>query len=233
MSAPLPLAGKKFLVVDDEGFSRSIIYNYCFNFGAADVKRAANGAEGLEILADNPDIDLAICDFNMPAVNGLEMLQAIRTGFNGIRHSTRVIMLTGNADAALVGGALALDVDSFLVKPVSKFALAERILLALRAENVARTAEDYALVNVEAITQAIREVVASRSAELIPPTPLPEGARIATLDEIVPPVVLAMELRLPSGEEMIPAGATVSARLLDRLRELVPLGIACDTLVIY
>lgn len=233
MNARQPLAGKKFLVVDDENFSRSIIYNFCLSLGAAEAKRACNGAEGIEILLADPSIDLVICDVNMPVLNGLEMLQAIRTGFNGINHSLPVIMLTGNADAALVGGALALDCDSFLVKPVSKLALAERILLALKAERPARTPDQYAAVDVKAILDAIRKMAAKKPTQMIAPTVIPDGARIVSIDEVVPPAVLALEMRLPTGEELVPVGATVTARLIDRLRELVPLGIPCDTMVIY
>ncbi len=237
MSPTPPLAGKKFLVVDDESFQRSIIYNFCYNLGADNVMRASNGAEAIEILMAEPTIDLVICDVNMPVMSGLEMLQAIRIGFNNIPNTLPVIMLTGDADVALVGGALAFDADCFLVKPVSKLILAERILMALRGDTTVRPPDHYATINLKAVQAAIRRMAAQKKAEekageKVPPKPIPKGARVVTLDEIVLPAVLAEELRLPTGEELIPAGTTLTPRLLERLRELRPLGIACDRLVV-
>ena len=67
----------------------------------------------------------------MPELHGLQLLKAVRTSQYGITRATPVTLLTGYSDKSLVDVALALDVNAFLVKPVSKGAFSARITQVL------------------------------------------------------------------------------------------------------
>ena len=119
------LSGRSILLADDVTYSRSAVLWLLKDFGEPTVTQAANGKEALGYLRGG--VDLIISDFNMPEMHGLELLKAVRTGQHGIERATTFAMLTAYSDKHLVDTALALDVNAFLVKPVSKQALAERL----------------------------------------------------------------------------------------------------------
>ena len=127
------LAGLRVLVADDEAFSLSIIGRMLREMGCKDVVAAENGAKAYSMFqADaSPGIKLAIIDFNMPDLNGLQILKLIRTGKTTAPRNLPVLMLTGTADGGLVSAAAALDIGAFVVKPVSKATLGTRVAKVL------------------------------------------------------------------------------------------------------
>lgn len=145
----LNLSQKTFLVVDDETFSLTIVLNMMRSLNVAQAFAAKNGAEAIQLLAgDAHHVDCVIADFNMPKVNGLELLKAIRTGIKGIRRDIPFAMLTGHSDKELVGLAIGLDVNAFLVKPVSKKALVARLERLLTEKRQLKTKQAYAAIDI-------------------------------------------------------------------------------------
>lgn len=124
----LNLSGKTALVVDDERYSRTIVAQQLKDMRALNVLMAADGIEALDLMAKHGKlIAFVIADFNMPAMHGLELLKAIRVGDGHIDRATPVAMVTGYSDKGLVDLALALDVNAFVIKPVSKESLEKRL----------------------------------------------------------------------------------------------------------
>ena len=105
--------------------SRSAVRWLLKDLGNPDVFQAGDGREALRLIANG--VDFVISDFNMPELHGLQLLKAVRTGQHGITRATPFTLLTGYSDKSLVDVALALDVNAFLVKPVSKGAFSTRI----------------------------------------------------------------------------------------------------------
>ena len=66
------------LVIDDSRAVRVIIGNDPRASSGCDVVEAGNGREALEQLRRNPDVELVLVDWNMPVMNGLEFIQAVR-----------------------------------------------------------------------------------------------------------------------------------------------------------
>lgn len=226
------LRGRQVLVVDDERFSRSIIARFLFEMGLGDVTQAKDGAEALTKLADDgQDIALVICDFNMPVMNGLQFLKALRTGVQrAVRRDLPVIMLTGHSDHGLVGAAMALDVDAFLVKPVSKGNLESRLLHVVSATPEAKDIAVYNHVDVDRISDLLLRGKAPPEPELKakPAEEAGPRGRKITLLELEPRQVLAEDLVAPSGELLLAAGVALSQRMIQRLRELPSLGIPLE-----
>ncbi len=114
----------KTLIVDDQLTIRQLVKNGLQQIGMVDFESACDGEEGLRSLLTSPS-QLVISDFNMPKLDGIGLLRAIRS-YDPIR-STAFIMLTGRADKDVVQRAMQYGVNNFLVKPFTVGALKEKI----------------------------------------------------------------------------------------------------------
>jgi two-component system chemotaxis response regulator CheY len=124
---------KNFLLVDDETFMLGLIDRVLAQCKAGRVLRAPNGAAALELLRGSVGrIDCIIADLNMSPMNGLDFLQAVRTGVcQNVPRDQPFILLTGHGDALAVRTAKALDVHGYILKPISTERLVKTIDLAL------------------------------------------------------------------------------------------------------
>ena len=71
---------KKILIVDDSATMRKIIMRSLRQAGISveEILEAANGLEGLEVLAAAPDVDLVLSDINMPEMDGITFVKNVR-----------------------------------------------------------------------------------------------------------------------------------------------------------
>ncbi len=114
----------KVLVVDDQLSMRALTRTSLQQMGVVEIFDAADGEEGFKALLQRP-VHLVISDFNMPKLDGLGFLRAIRS-HEPIR-GTAFIMLTGRADKELVQRAVQFGVNNYLVKPFATAQLKEKI----------------------------------------------------------------------------------------------------------
>jgi len=117
-------AAIRTLVVDDQQTIRALVRNGLEQLGIKEVSEAPDGEAALRSLIVQP-VNLVITDFNMPKLDGLGLLRAIRA--HPPIKSTAVIMLTGSADRELVQKAVQLGVNNFLVKPFTVATLKGKI----------------------------------------------------------------------------------------------------------
>ncbi|RAK57162.1 response regulator [Phenylobacterium deserti] len=112
------------VVVDDQQTMRSLVRTGLQQLGFKDIREAGDGEAGLrQVLTGTTH--LVISDFNMPKLDGLGLLRAIRS-HEPIR-GTAFIMLTGRADKELVQRAVQFGVNNYLVKPFTVAQLKEKI----------------------------------------------------------------------------------------------------------
>ncbi|HEV2113162.1 MAG TPA: response regulator, partial [Terriglobales bacterium] len=91
-----------------------------------ECEEAADGQAGLDRLHGEHAFDLALLDWNMPVMNGLEMLKKLRAeGFNGIK----VMMVTTEAENDFILRALEAGADEYLMKPFDDEALKEKLAM--------------------------------------------------------------------------------------------------------
>ncbi len=102
------------LVVDDQMSIRSLVRSGLNQLGVVHIAEAADGVDAMKSLLLNP-VHLIVSDFNMPNMDGLELLKAVRA--NPPTAKTAFIMLTGRADRELVQKAVQFGVNNYLVKP--------------------------------------------------------------------------------------------------------------------
>ncbi|MFH1725971.1 MAG: ATPase, T2SS/T4P/T4SS family [Elusimicrobiota bacterium] len=127
-AAPEKTGPGRILVVDDDKSYRVVVEDILTEHGY-EVVTARNGARGL-IKALDQRPDLVLLDFNMPEMNGYEVVRELRS-----RDETRkipIVMLSGAVNIGYIQ-ELRIDIDRFLVKPVSPEQLLETIAEALQA----------------------------------------------------------------------------------------------------
>jgi two-component system chemotaxis response regulator CheY len=110
----------RVLIVDDTSTSRMLIRDGLEELGVRNIFFAGDGEQALQFMMATP-AHLVISDFNMPKLDGLGLLKAIR-GYNPTK-KVPFIMLTGRADKALLENAVKLGVNNFLTKPFTVPAL--------------------------------------------------------------------------------------------------------------
>lgn len=114
----------KVLVVDDQLTMRALIRSALQEIGIKDIADAGDGEEGFKALVERP-AHLVISDFNMPKVDGLTFLRAVRT--HEPTKKAAFIMLTGRADKELVQRAMQFGVNNYITKPFSPAILRKKI----------------------------------------------------------------------------------------------------------
>ena len=119
----------KILVVDDSSTMRRIIVNTLARLGYKDVVQAADGVEAWDALQSNPDIKVVITDWNMPNMNGLELVKKIRAEEKYI--DVPIIMVTTEGGKAEVITALKAGVNNYIVKPFTPQVLKEKLQAVL------------------------------------------------------------------------------------------------------
>ncbi len=121
--------GRKALIVDDTQTMRAVVRGCLQAIGFKDIVEAVNGEEAYALVQTNT-INLIICDWAMPTMNGTELLRKIRE--QQAYKDIPFIMLTGNADAELVSESITLGVDGFVVKPFQPQALCDKVIAMLK-----------------------------------------------------------------------------------------------------
>jgi len=102
------------LIVDDQMTMRSLVRNSLQQLGVREIREAADGEIALRDIITKP-AHLIISDYNMPNLDGLGLLRAVRA--HPPTSKTAFIMLTGRADRELVQRAVQFGVNNYLVKP--------------------------------------------------------------------------------------------------------------------
>jgi len=110
------------LIVDDSVTMRKIIKHHLTQLGYNSIIEASNGKEGLKKVVEEK-IDLIICDWNMPEMNGLQFLYNLRENWQEIP----VIMLTTVNTQDEVIAAMKAGANSYLTKPFTRDSLKEKI----------------------------------------------------------------------------------------------------------
>ena len=116
------------LLIDDNQHMRSITSAVLQSAGVRTVHEAGDGAAGLEILRDpSISVDLAIVDFNMLPLDGVEFTRMVRTGPTTTNPYLPIIMMTGHSEKSRVYEARDAGVTEFVVKPITAKAILDRI----------------------------------------------------------------------------------------------------------
>ncbi|MBC7196499.1 MAG: response regulator [Deferribacterales bacterium] len=116
------------ITVDDSSTMRRIIKNTLMKIGFSNILEAANGIEALEVLAKNK-VDLIITDWNMPEMDGLTFIKALRA--KSEYKEIPILMVTTEAAKEDILTALRSGVNNYIVKPFTPETLQEKVFKLL------------------------------------------------------------------------------------------------------
>ena len=117
----------KALVVDDSRAVRMILARTLKELGY-EVREAANGREALEVIeAEKTAVTLVLADWNMPEMNGLELLKQLRQ--KPELSSLVVVMVTTETEVDQMAAALEAGANEYVMKPFTKDILVEKLQL--------------------------------------------------------------------------------------------------------
>jgi two-component system chemotaxis response regulator CheY len=114
----------KILVVDDFSTMRRIVKNILKQIGYENIEEAEDGAQAYSKLTCG-DFGFVITDWNMPNMDGLEMLKKVRTTEN--IKNIPVLMVTAEADKEKVVEAIKSGVNNYILKPFTAEVLQEKM----------------------------------------------------------------------------------------------------------
>lgn len=114
----------KVLVVDDFSTMRRIVKNLLKQIGYTDIEEAEDGVQALSKL-QNGGFGLVVSDWNMPNMDGLDMLKAVRQ--EPAIKDIPVLMVTAEAEKEKVITAIQAGVNNYVVKPFTGEILKEKL----------------------------------------------------------------------------------------------------------
>jgi two-component system chemotaxis response regulator CheY len=118
-------AHMRALIVDDSRFVRGHLRGLLEEKGIQ-CEEAADGQAGMDQLKSNAPFDVALVDWNMPVMNGLEMLKQLRADGHS---DVKVMMVTTEAENDFILRALDAGADEYLMKPFDNEALTEKLVM--------------------------------------------------------------------------------------------------------
>jgi sigma-B regulation protein RsbU (phosphoserine phosphatase) len=129
-------SNQQILVVDDDAMSRKILVQMLASAGY-ECRECEDGDKALQIIHDRQP-SLLLLDFDMPGLNGAEVLKRLRSDSNPAVAQIPAIMLTGHGSEASEVRCLQAGADDFVTKPINAAVLRARIETQLRLRSMRR-----------------------------------------------------------------------------------------------
>ena len=114
------------LVIDDSRAMRRIVGSILEDFGY-ETRQAGHGREALDVLEEGYLPDLACVDWNMPVMDGLQFVSAVRS--NPAYRSVTLMMVTTESEHGQIVRALAAGAHEYMIKPFTADAMRDKLAL--------------------------------------------------------------------------------------------------------
>ena len=114
------------LIIDDSTAMR-VLLRRMLNEEGYEVIEAKNGREAIECLKTYGTPDIALVDWNMPEMNGLDFVRAVRRELG--ERQVLLMMVTTESETSQMVRALAAGANEYLMKPFTKEALLEKLAM--------------------------------------------------------------------------------------------------------
>ena len=125
----------KALLVDDSRAVRLMLRRMLTDVGFDECVEAGHGIEALRRLDEMPDLpDVMLVDWNMPEMNGLELVRAVRNDPDrNDRREVPIVMVTTESETSQMVRALAAGASEYVMKPFTKDVIVDKLeLLGIR-----------------------------------------------------------------------------------------------------
>jgi two-component system chemotaxis response regulator CheY len=142
----------RFLVIDDHSGTRSLVKALLVQDGFSNIRSCENGLEALKVLQEG-EIDIVVCDWNMPVMSGIDLLREVRreekkqiTEYESkkeqdsasIKSKSRFvpfIMLTAEQDQFSVITAFEYGATDYIIKPFTQETLSGKVMRVIKNLN--------------------------------------------------------------------------------------------------
>jgi two-component system chemotaxis response regulator CheY len=119
----------RILIVDDFETVRLFLRNALNQIGMENIEEAGDGKEALQMINDSKKsgtaFDMIFCDWNMPEMTGIELLQELRKSAD--HKSLPFVMVTAESETSSVENALKAGTTDYITKPFTVDGLREKI----------------------------------------------------------------------------------------------------------
>ena len=114
------------LVIDDSRAMRSILTGILTDLGF-EVVEASDGRQAIDLLSEDRTFDIALVDWNLPVMNGLEIVTEVRRDphLSGMR----LLMVTTETEFERVSQALQAGADEYIMKPFDRDMLLDKLVI--------------------------------------------------------------------------------------------------------
>ena len=115
----------KVLVVDDDFINRKLIQALLHRHPdlVSQILEAENGSDALQVVRENPDVDLILLDILMPVLDGKEFLKIFRSD----PQNSRIPVIVLSTDDTQKSAVFDLGAEDFIIKPINEDDLINRI----------------------------------------------------------------------------------------------------------
>ncbi|MGZ5788650.1 MAG: EAL domain-containing protein [Burkholderiaceae bacterium] len=218
----------KVLVVEDDAFTRKLIFQVLRDLGYMNLEEADSAISAISMLEAKP-FDLIITDINMPKMNGLQLVQGIRTGKTGAKANTRIVVLTSFSQTEILASALALDINGFLVKPIIPAVVEAKLMQAMSERMRIHSPLAYEAVKLvphSLPTSDFEKRDKAQSASILMGGRNTHNSQETTIEHRVglsklrPGMKLKDDIRLNDGKMVLSSGHALTELSINRLRDL-------------
>jgi DNA-binding response OmpR family regulator len=120
----------RVLIAEDNQYLRKLIRNLLVNVGIKKIDEVVDGLAGFEAIK-NLEPDIVILDWELPLLNGAELVRIVRTPGMLARPAVPIIMFGASAERWRIAEARRLGVNAYLTMPISAKTLLDRIISIL------------------------------------------------------------------------------------------------------
>ena len=119
----------KLIIIEDSAFSRVALVNLLESIGYTNIDTPEDSAEGWDMIAqslvEDEAYDLVITDLNMPGIDGMDLIEKIKSD-PGSAH-LKILVISADADKVIIDTVLKMGAEDYLVKPPKKSDLKKTI----------------------------------------------------------------------------------------------------------
>ena len=121
------LSDLRLLLVDDSRTFLSLLTDVLHGFGIRDIIRTSEAVEAFEII-EREELDVALVDYRMPLIDGLEFANMVRTAPDSRNKFLSMVLVTGHCSRKVVMDSIKAGFDDFLAKPMRPAHLHQKLV---------------------------------------------------------------------------------------------------------
>lgn len=213
------------LVVEDDPYTGMLIERVLHGLGY-DAVVVTNSAESALKQLQHDTFNLIITDIDMSGMNGLQLIQMIRSGKTLAKPETRIVVLTALSQTEILGSAMALDINGFLVKPFIPAVVDEKISLAMSESFHPRQPLAYMAIKTDLNGRSNQESDVHPNAAIAINQPSIEhknqeiSSHRISLKKLRPGMILRANIYLENGTLILSSGHKLTETSINRLIDI-------------